>query len=53
MNVCHLFKNFCIQLDDDFDAVKFEKQMAVVRGQILNLIKALKEKKSPCELVKL
>ena len=51
-------KTYCIscttlilQKDKGFDRATFEKQMAVMRGQILNLIRALEEKKTPWELV--
>ncbi|KAI0988898.1 hypothetical protein GJ496_002647 [Pomphorhynchus laevis] len=37
----------------NFDAEIFEKQMSVVRGQILNLVQAMKDKKSPLQLVQL
>ena len=40
-----------VQRDKGFDRATFEKQMAVMRGQILNLIRALEEKKTPWELV--
>ncbi|KAI1277997.1 Phosphatidylinositol 4-kinase type 2-beta [Halotydeus destructor] len=37
--------------DHGFDKHLFERQMAVMRGQILNLTQALKEGKSPVQLV--
>lgn len=40
-----------LQRDKGFDSATFEKQMAVMRGQILNLIRAFEEKKTPWELV--
>ncbi|CAG2172230.1 unnamed protein product [Oppiella nova] len=43
-----LFKN-----DKGFDRNVFEKQMSVMRGQILNLTQALKEGKSPVQLVQM
>jgi len=42
----HLFKN-----DKGFDRTLFHKQMSVLRGQILNLTQALKENKTPLQLV--
>ena len=42
---------FLSQRDKGFDRATFEKQMAVMRGQILNLNRALEEKKTPWELV--
>uniref|UniRef100_A0A1B0AIN9 Phosphatidylinositol 4-kinase type 2 n=1 Tax=Glossina pallidipes TaxID=7398 RepID=A0A1B0AIN9_GLOPL len=44
----HLF-----QQDRGFDKHLFERQMAVMRGQILNLTQALKDGKSPVQLVQL
>ncbi|BFZ01304.1 hypothetical protein BsWGS_04342 [Bradybaena similaris] len=43
-----LFKN-----DKGFDRHTFEKQMSVMRGQILNLTQALKDGKSPVQLVQM
>jgi len=40
-------------LDRDFNIQKFEHQMGVMRGQILNLVQALKEGKSPADLVQM
>lgn len=37
--------------DKGFDKRLFERQMAVMRGQILNLTQALKDNKSPVQLV--
>ncbi|ESP00418.1 hypothetical protein LOTGIDRAFT_140716 [Lottia gigantea] len=39
--------------DKGFDRATFGKQMAVMRGQILNLSQALKDGKSPVELVQM
>ncbi|XP_054167262.1 phosphatidylinositol 4-kinase type 2-alpha-like [Oppia nitens] len=39
--------------DKGFDRNLFEKQMSVMRGQILNLTQALKEGKSPLQLVQM
>ncbi|XP_041369019.1 phosphatidylinositol 4-kinase type 2-beta-like isoform X2 [Gigantopelta aegis] len=39
--------------DKGFDRHTFDKQMAVVRGQILNLTQALKDDKSPVQLVQM
>lgn len=39
--------------DKGFDRHVFEKQMSVMRGQILNLTQALKEGKSPVQLVQM
>lgn len=39
--------------DRGFDRHVFEKQMSVVRGQILNLTQALKDGKSPVQLVQM
>ncbi|XP_075222426.1 phosphatidylinositol 4-kinase II alpha isoform X1 [Lycorma delicatula] len=44
----HLFKQ-----DKGFDRHLFEKQMSVMRGQILNLTQALKDGKSPVQLVQM
>jgi phosphatidylinositol 4-kinase type 2 len=44
----HLFKT-----DKGYDPSLFEKQMSVMRGQILNLTQALKEGKSPLQLVQM
>ncbi|XP_067937724.1 phosphatidylinositol 4-kinase type 2-alpha-like isoform X2 [Watersipora subatra] len=41
------------KLDKGFDERMFEKQMSVVRGQILNLTQALREGKSPLQLVQM
>merc|ERR1712168_763352 len=40
-------------LDRDFTVTMFDRQMGVMRGQILNLTQALKEGKSPAELVQM
>lgn len=39
--------------DKGFDKRLFERQMAVMRGQILNLTQALKDSKSPVQLVQM
>merc|ERR1719244_832934 len=39
--------------DKGFDKQMFEKQMSVMRGQILNLSQALKDGKSPLQLVQM
>ncbi|XP_078534505.1 phosphatidylinositol 4-kinase type 2-beta [Lissotriton helveticus] len=39
--------------DKGFDKATFEKQMSVMRGQILNLTQALKDAKSPIQLVQM
>ncbi|TSN95666.1 Phosphatidylinositol 4-kinase type 2-beta [Bagarius yarrelli] len=39
--------------DKGFDKTVFEKQMSVMRGQILNLTQALKDGKSPLQLVQM
>lgn len=39
--------------DKGFDRGLFEKQMSVMRGQILNLTQALKDEKSPVQLVQM
>ncbi|MGH0121187.1 UNVERIFIED_CONTAM: hypothetical protein FKN15_041621 [Acipenser sinensis] len=39
--------------DKGFDKAIFEKQMSVMRGQILNLTQALKDGKSPIQLVQM
>jgi hypothetical protein len=41
------------QRDKGFDRRVFEKQMSVLRGQILNLCQALKENKTPLQLVQM
>jgi len=41
------------QTDKGFDRQMFEKQMSVMRGQILNLSQALKDGKSPLQLVQM
>lgn len=42
---------FKLQNDKGFDRNLFQKQMSVLRGQILNLTQALKEGKTPLQLV--
>lgn len=49
--VTELYELF--KTDKGFDKHLFEKQMAVMRGQILNLTQALKEGKSPAQLVQM
>lgn len=44
---------FNLQMDKGFDRHMFEKQMSVMRGQILNLTQALKDGKSPVQLVQM
>ncbi|XP_074114436.1 phosphatidylinositol 4-kinase II alpha isoform X2 [Cotesia typhae] len=44
----HLFKQ-----DKGFDRHNFDRQMSVMRGQILNLQQALKDSKSPVQLVQM
>jgi len=39
--------------DKGFDKSLFERQMSVMRGQILNLVQALKDRKSPVQLVQM
>ncbi|XP_061625648.1 phosphatidylinositol 4-kinase type 2-beta [Phyllopteryx taeniolatus] len=39
--------------DKGFDKTMFEKQMSVMRGQVLNLTQALKDGKSPLQLVQM
>merc|ERR1711953_179148 len=40
-------------LDKDYSERKFEKQMGVVRGQALNLASAMRDRKSPAQLVQM
>ncbi|XP_063714125.1 phosphatidylinositol 4-kinase type 2-alpha-like [Symsagittifera roscoffensis] len=40
-------------IDKNFNKTMFEKQMSIVRGQIMNLCEALSKKLSPSELVEL
>lgn len=42
-----------LQQDKGFDKRLFERQMSVMRGQILNLTQALKDNKSPVQLVQM
>lgn len=42
-----------LQRDKGFDRHLFERQMSVMRGQILNLTQALKDGKSPLQLVQM
>lgn len=39
--------------DKGFDKTMFERQMSVMRGQVLNLTQALKDGKSPIQLVQM
>lgn len=48
MDLLELFKQ-----DKGFDRGLYEKQMGVMRGQILNLTQALKDGKSPVQLVQM
>lgn len=41
------------QQDKGFDKGLFERQMSVMRGQVLNLTQALKDGKSPVQLVQM
>ena len=41
------------QTDKGFDRHLYERQMSVMRGQILNLTQALKDAKSPLQLVQM
>ena len=43
----------CFIVDENFDDDVFAKQMAVMRGQILNLVQAMKDGKSPRALVEM
>uniref|UniRef100_A0AAQ6A8I8 Phosphatidylinositol 4-kinase type 2 n=1 Tax=Amphiprion ocellaris TaxID=80972 RepID=A0AAQ6A8I8_AMPOC len=43
----------CLQTDKGFDKTMFERQMSVMRGQVLNLTQALKDGKSPIQLVQM
>lgn len=42
-----------LQQDKGFDRHHFDRQMSVMRGQILNLQQALKDAKSPVQLVQM
>jgi deoxyribodipyrimidine photolyase len=64
MQLLHKLGNTCIvlslkwfsfqfQQDKGFDGHMFERQMSVMRGQILNLTQALKDSKSPVQLVQM
>ncbi|KAI3380147.1 hypothetical protein SNEBB_006914 [Seison nebaliae] len=46
-----LFEKF--KNDKSFDMIMFERQMSVLRGQVLNLVNALKEGKTPIQLVQM
>lgn len=49
-----LIHSICpVQQDKGFDRSLFERQMSVMRGQILNLTQALKDNKSPVQLVQM
>jgi len=41
------------QIDPDFNERQFSRQMAVIRGQIFNLVEALMKQRSPLELVQM
>lgn len=45
--------SFTLQQDKGFDRHLYDKQMSVMRGQILNLQQALKDSKSPVQLVQM
>lgn len=45
--------NDLFKIDPGFDQSTFEKQMSVLRGQIINLVAALRDSKSPYELVRM
>lgn len=47
-NLYDLFK-----IDAGFDESTFQKQMSVLRGQVVNLVAALQDSKSPYELVRM
>ena len=54
VNLLFLFFQLSIlQTDKGFDRHLFEKQMSVMRGQVLNLSQALKDGKSPLQLVQM
>ncbi|KAM8879292.1 phosphatidylinositol 4-kinase type 2-beta isoform 1-T1 [Spinachia spinachia] len=50
-----LYEMFKVQTPTDkgFDKTMFERQMSVMRGQVLNLTQALKDGKSPIQLVQM
>lgn len=48
-----ILTTLCLQQDKGFDRHLYEKQMSVMRGQILNLTQALKDGKSPVQLVQM
>ncbi|XP_040217187.1 phosphatidylinositol 4-kinase type 2-alpha isoform X1 [Rana temporaria] len=48
-----LLSKLCLKKDPGFDRGQFHKQIAVMRGQILNLTQALKDGKSPLQLVQM
>lgn len=54
-----IFQDLCDDLlvlfkqDKGFDRRLYERQMSVMRGQILNLTQALKDGKSPVQLVQM
>lgn len=51
-DLCDSLKEL-FQEDKKFDKALFERQMSVMRGQILNLCQALRDNKSPLELVQM
>lgn len=50
---CNCYCYCYLQTDKGWDKSMFEKQMSVLRGQILNLSQALKDGKSPLQLVQM
>jgi phosphatidylinositol 4-kinase type 2 len=52
MEMCDDLRKLC-SVDQSFDAHIFERQMSVMRGQILNLCQALRDGKSPLQLVQM
>lgn len=48
-----IFFTPAIKKDRGFDKSTFERQMSVMRGQILNLSQALKDNKTPLQLVQM
>lgn len=49
----HCFSILYFQQDRGFDKNMFENQMGVLRGQILNLNQALKDGRTPVQLVQM
>ena len=52
-HTCYCYCYCYFQTDKGWDKSMFEKQMSVLRGQILNLSQALKDGKSPLQLVQM